>query len=80
MTAFMYRYAVYEGYDLSIAYPDRYDSFPDTDEVSDWAVSSMDWAVGNAIINGTDGYLDPQGKAERCQVAQIIFNLYAFTM
>lgn len=52
-------------------------SFTDKNQVSDWALEAMRWAVTNDIINGTgvDGkYLDPQGKADRAQCAQIIKN------
>lgn len=54
-------------------------SFPDADEVSGWALGSMKWAYGNAVIGGKlkDGvkYLDPLGKASRAEVAQIIMNV-----
>jgi uncharacterized protein YkwD len=34
----------------------------------------MQWATATGIINGTDGKLNPQGKASRAQAAQIYAN------
>lgn len=52
-------------------------SFRDNNQVSAWGLEAMKWAVTNDIINGTgdDGKsLDPKGKADRAQCAQIIKN------
>ena len=46
------------------------DSFPDTADVSSWAVQGMTWAVENGLITGMgDGTLNPQGTASRVEVA-----------
>lgn len=47
-------------------------SYPDTDNVHDWASTAMAWAVQNGIINGMDGKLNPQGNAIRAQVAAML--------
>jgi len=57
--------------------PDRTDGvlekFKDNSEVSNWAVTAMEWAVTNGIISGTgDNRLNPQGNALRCECAQIL--------
>lgn len=80
MMAFMYRYAKFSGDDMSVAYPDRYDGFTDRSSVSSWAVDSVKWAIGNAIINGSDNKILPGGSAQRAQVAQVIFNFYEHMM
>ena len=57
--------------------PDRseYDSFTDTDNVSDWAVEAMIWAVDRELIRGIgNGMLAPEKTSTRAQVAQIIKN------
>jgi|GEM_PF-844040 len=53
--------------------------FPDGAQVSSWAKEAMQDAVALGLINGTkasDGvvYLDPQGSAQRQQVATILMN------
>ena len=40
--------------------------------VTRYAVSAMQWAVGQGLINGTDGKLLPTGTATRCQFAAIL--------
>ena len=54
-------------------------TFPDGANVSSWAKEAMQDAVALGLINGTkapDGkvYLDPQGSAQRQQVATILMN------
>ena len=54
-------------------------TFPDGANVSSWAKVAMQDAVALGLINGTkmpDGsvYLDPQGSAQRQQVATILMN------
>lgn len=74
MMAFMYRYAAYKGMDMTIKDPNRMDTFSDKNKVSKWAVDSVRWAIGNGVINGSGGKIDPGGTALRSQVAQIIYN------
>ena len=51
-------------------------SFPDRDEVSDYALDAMRWAVGKGLINGVkkaDGsYLSPNTGTTRAQFAVIL--------
>ena len=47
--------------------------FADGDQVSSWAVSAMNWAVGQGIMNGKgNNTLDPQGTAPRAEVAKML--------
>ena len=46
--------------------------FPDAGSVSGYAVEAMKWAVGQGLINGMDGKLNPTGSATRAQVAAIL--------
>ena len=49
--------------------------FTDADQVSDWALEAVRWAVGNGIVSGhDDGRLAPQGLATRAQAAQMLKN------
>ena len=80
MAAYMYRYAIYADMYEGVLDEDRYLTFPDHGDISDYAVEPLQWAIGNGIINGSDGLIDPQGNAERSHVAQIIYNFYSFGM
>lgn len=73
MAAFLYRYAKYQGMDVT-ASSDALDAFSDADAVSGWAREAMAWATDRQIINGTGHGVAPQATATRAQVAQIILN------
>ena len=73
MAVIMYRYASYAGYDTT-ADSTKYDTFPDTGNVSAFAADAMKWSTSNGLINGSDGKLLPKDTASRAQVAQIILN------
>ena len=52
-------------------------SFKDSSNVSDWAVTAIDWAVSNGILSGrSNGTIDPSGVATRAEVAAIIHRFY----
>lgn len=71
MAAILYRYAEFKGYDVSEI--DNLAAYTDIDDVSDWALDSMEWAVGEKLITGmTATTLVPQGNATRAQVASIL--------
>ena len=47
--------------------------FSDNDKISSYAVSAMNWAVGEGIISGNDdGTLNPGGHAQRAHAAQML--------
>ncbi|MBS5150908.1 MAG: S-layer homology domain-containing protein, partial [Butyricicoccus pullicaecorum] len=46
--------------------------FSDTAKVSSWATASMQWAVENEILKGSDGALLPQQKLTRAEAASLI--------
>ncbi len=46
--------------------------FPDADSVSEYAVESMKWAIGNELITGDKGNINPQKYAERGHCAKIM--------
>ena len=73
MAAIMHRYASYKGRDMQVS-GDEFDAFPDSDEVSSYAVAAMRWTVSNEIIRGSGGMLLPRNTATRAEVAQIIYN------
>ena len=65
------RYAVYKGMETITLEENLH--FADADEISEYAVSSMNWAVGAELINGkSEGILAPKDKATRAEVAAIL--------
>ena len=66
LAAMLYRYAGSPSTNGSL------DSFADADSVSAYAVSAMQWAVENGIVNGANGKLNPQNNATRAEVAAIL--------
>ena len=78
----LWRYARTQGCDVSIGEDTNILSYTDAAELSEYAVSAMQWAVGAGIVNGTgDGStLAPQGSATRAQAAVMLMrfcNRYA---
>lgn len=72
--AMLYRFAQEQGYDVSIGENTNILSYTDVADLSEYAISAMQWAVGAGIINGTgDGStLSPQGQATRAQTAVML--------
>lgn len=71
MAAMIYRFAKYRGYDMSGSA--SISAFSDANEVSDWALAAVKWAVDLEILSGmSDTRLAPQGTATRAQCASMI--------
>lgn len=47
-------------------------AYPDRDSVAGWAVEAMTWAVGQGLIDGENGKLNPEGPVTRAQAAQLL--------
>lgn len=73
MATILYQYAKYKN--LSTSSNSDLSRFPDSQSVSDYAVTPMKWAVGQGILNGTNEGLEPQGTATRAQVAVVMKSL-----
>ena len=52
-------------------------AYPDRGSVADWAREAMTWAVGQGLINGEDGKLNPEGPVTRAQAAQLLVRFLA---
>ena len=51
--------------------------YKDFSSVSPFSQDAIYWAVSNGVINGkTDTTVVPQGNAQRCEVAKIMYNIY----
>lgn len=73
MAAILYRFAAYQGTDVSVGEDTNILSFDDAFEVSEYAMPAMQWACGTGLINGTsDTTLSPRDSASRAQTAAIL--------
>ena len=77
LAAFAASYARLQGIDTS-GYEYELDAFSDAWKVSAWARSSMGWCVHEGIFSGVGdtGTIDPQGVADRSQLAKIVTVLH----
>ncbi|MBQ1887288.1 MAG: S-layer homology domain-containing protein, partial [Firmicutes bacterium] len=68
----MHRYAQFKGIDVSVGEDTNILSYDDALDISDWAVSAMQWGVGSGLIEGRSySLLVPQGNATRAEAATI---------
>ena len=74
MVAMLYRYVVTYLHELPLPADgdNQWKSFPDYEDVADWATTPFAWAVHYGIINGDDGKLNPTNTATRGQAAKIV--------
>lgn len=70
LCAVLRNYAAAKGMDLSYD-ADRMLRYPDSSQVSGWALESVRWAVENGIVGG-GGSLNPGGDAKRCETAKMV--------
>ncbi len=73
MATMLYRYAEYLG--LATGLSADLSSFPDSGEVSSWALEGMEYAVGSGLIEGSDGSLLPTKDATRAQAVTVFLRL-----
>ena len=72
LAAILYRYAQAKGYDTTQGGM-AIREYADFEQISDYAVEAMTWAVNTGLISGTSTTtLSPQGLATRAQVATIL--------
>ena len=73
LASILYRYAESTGMDMSAGKNTSLAGYGDASSISAYAVSAMQWAVGEGIISGTGSRtLSPQGTATRAQCAAMI--------
>ena len=71
LAAIFYRYAGYKGME-AVTLAEHLTGFADIDKISTYAISAMNWAVGEGLMQGSGNYLSPQGDATRAQIAAIL--------
>ena len=72
LAVILYRYAKYKGYNVSVGEDTNILSYKDALSISEYAYSALQWACGAGIMNGDNGYLNPNGPASRAQVAAML--------
>lgn len=73
MATILYRYAQYQGLDVSMGEDTNILSYTDISELSQYAMPAMQWTCSAGIINGTsESTLSPKGSASRAQIAAIL--------
>ena len=73
IAAIMYRYAQYKGYDISVGENTNILSYDDFAQISEYAITAMQWAVGSGIIKGKSAStLNPQDFATRAEKAAML--------
>ena len=75
MATFLHRFATYAGQNMAYSAA-QFNAFPDSGDVSDFALEPLRWSVYHGIISGSGGRLLPRYTATRAQVAQIFLNYY----
>lgn len=80
LAAIIYRYAVYKGYDVSVAKDTNILSYEDFGDISEYAVEAVQYAVGTGIIEGkTASTLNPKDFAKRGEIATVLQRFIEFT-
>ena len=53
---------------------DALDAFTDREDISDYALDALNWAVTQGIVNGMpENRIEPQGAANRAQAATMLY-------
>lgn len=83
MVSLFYKSAAKFGENVEITDEFKYGKSADTDEIAEWAVDGMKWALANSVISGTGNegtslLLSPAKTATRAEAAQLIVNYFNF--
>ena len=82
LVTMLYRYAKYKGKDVNVASDAEetaINKFNDYSKVSGFSKDAVLWATEKGVITGkgvSKDAIDPQGNAQRCEVAQIMYNIF----
>ncbi len=76
MVLFLYRYAEYQGMDVSVEDYAVLAPYTDAMDLQGETMRAFAWAVENGIINGIDGKLEPLATTNRAQVAVMLYRFF----
>lgn len=68
LAAILFRFAAYRGMD-AVTLRENLSSFQDQAAISAYAVSALNWAVGEGLMQGTGDKLEPTGSPALCKIA-----------
>ncbi len=75
LAVILFRYAGYKGM-TAVTLEENLNGFTDESAISGYAISAMNWAVGQGLINGfSDGSVRPTEGANRAQTATVLMRL-----
>ena len=75
--AIMYRYAKNKGYDVSVGENTNILSYTDADQISEYAISAIQYAVGSGLMTGrTESTINPKANTTRAEMATILYRFY----
>ena len=73
IAAIMFRYAKYKEYDVTVGENTNILSYTDFEEISEYAIEAMQYAVGSGLMKGkTETTLNPKDNATRAEIAAIL--------
>jgi len=75
LAAILWRYARYREMDVSVGENTNILSYEDAFDVSAYAYPALQWACGAGVMNGSGGWLLPQGSATRVQTAAMLYRM-----
>ena len=77
MAAIIYRYIKFKGKDVSVGENTNILSYTDAENISEYAVEAICYAVGSGLMKGdSETTLNPSGTATRAETATIIMRLF----
>mgnify|MGYP004463917539 CR=1 FL=1 len=75
LAAMLYRYAVLQGYDVSVGENTNILSYDDVFSVSQWAMGALQWTCGSGLMQGDGTNLLPKNSTTRAQMAMILMRM-----
>ncbi len=73
LATMLWKFAKYQGQDVSVGEDTNILSYNDFTEISEYAIPAVQWACGEGILSGKgEGNLDPQGNAKRSETASML--------
>ncbi len=77
----LWRYAQWQGIDVSVGEDTNILSYPDAFDVSEYAIPAIQWACGAGVLEGIDApggekLIDPQGESTRAQLATFVMRFF----
>ena len=72
LAAMLWRYAKYKKYDVSVGEDTNILSYEDAMEISEYAITAIQWACGAGVMNGSGNSILPHKTATRAQTAVMI--------